>query len=101
MKTIVASSTALHHGTVVDPTNLADLDVCVDENSDELGFHHHHGHNAVIMSCGKTAVRPNARGEFNDAIVMSNRPLKDNELFEVTIDKMVDRWSGAIEAGRC
>jgi len=30
---------------------------------------------------------------------MSNRPLKDNELFEVSIDKMVDRWSGAIEAG--
>jgi len=52
------------------------------------------------MNNGKTAARPNARGEFNDAIVMSNRPLKDNELFEVTIDKMVDRWSGSIEAGQ-
>ncbi|KAI0236390.1 Neuralized-like protein 4 [Lamellibrachia satsuma] len=82
-----------------DPTNLADIDTCIDENSDELGFHHRHGHNAIIMNNGKTAARPNARGEFNDAIVTSNRPLKDNELFEVTIDKMVDRWSGSIEAG--
>ena len=79
---------------------MADIDICIDENSDELGFHHCHGHNANIMNNGKTAARPNARGEFNDAIVMSNRPLKDNELFEVTIDKMVDRWSGSIEAGQ-
>lgn len=44
-------------------------------------------------------MRPNATGEFNDAIVMSSRPLKDNELFEVIIEKMVDRWSGSLEAG--
>jgi hypothetical protein len=31
---------------------------------------------------------------------MSNRPLKDNELFEIIIEKMVDRWSGSIEAGK-
>ena len=59
-----------------------------------------HGHNATISTNGKTASRPNARGEFNDAIVISNRCLKDNEVFEVQIDKMVDRWSGSIEAGR-
>lgn len=38
-------------------------------------------------------------GEFNEAIVIANRALRDGELFEVTIDKMVARWSGAIEAG--
>ena len=77
----------------------AAIPVPVATNSDDLRFHHVHGHNATILSGGKTAARPNARGEFNDAIVTSNRPLRDNELFEVSIDKMVDRWSGSIEAG--
>ncbi len=65
----------------------------------ELRFHQLHGGNIILSNVGKTATRPRAREEFNDAIVMSHRALKDNELFEVTIDKMVDRWSGSIEAG--
>lgn len=87
--------------TIVDPTtdfgNLGLSDI--DFGSDELRFHPRHGQNAVISADGKTASRPSARGEFNDAIVMSNRPLADHELFEVCIDKMVERWSGSIEAG--
>ncbi len=27
------------------------------------------------------------------------RPLKDNELFEIRIDRLVDKWSGSIEVG--
>lgn len=30
---------------------------------------------------------------------MSSRFLKDNELFEVIIEKMVDRWFGLLEVG--
>ena len=33
---------------------------------------------------------------------MASRPgraLRDGELFEIVIQKMVDRWSGSIEAG--
>lgn len=30
---------------------------------------------------------------------MSPRALRDGELFEIVIQKMVDRWSGSIEAG--
>ena len=67
--------------------------------SDRLRFHPRHGRNAVVSPDGRSASRPNARGEFNDAIVVTSRPLKDNELFEVSLDKMVDRWSGSIEAG--
>lgn len=67
--------------------------------TDDVRFHALHGTNASVMNNGKTAARPNATGEFNDAIVMSNRPLRDNELFEVAIERMVDRWSGSIEAG--
>ncbi|XP_043671711.1 neuralized-like protein 4 [Vespula pensylvanica] len=65
----------------------------------DLRFHYVHGKNARITNNGLTASRPRALGEFNEAIVIANRALRDGEMFEVTIDKMVDRWSGAIEAG--
>ena len=57
------------------------------------------GRNARISNNGLTAARPNALGEFNDAILMSNRPLRDDEVFEIVIERTVDRWSGSIEAG--
>ncbi|KAK1117500.1 hypothetical protein K0M31_016533 [Melipona bicolor] len=65
----------------------------------DLRFHHIHSKNARIVNNGLTALRPRALGEFNEAIVIANRALRDGEMFEVTIDKMVDRWTGAIEAG--
>ena len=58
-----------------------------------------HGRNARILNVGLTASRPNALSEFNDAIVMSNRPLRDGEMFEIQIERIVERWSGSIEAG--
>lgn len=76
-----------------------DTDSSVFTDPDQLKFHHLHGHNATVLHNGLTASRPNATGEFNDAIVMSSRPLRDGELFEVVIEKMVDRWSGSLEAG--
>ena len=77
-----------------------DTDSSIFSDPDQLKFHHLHGRNATILHNGLTAARPNATGEFNDAIVMSSRPLRDGELFEVVIDKMVDRWSGSLEAGQ-
>ncbi|XP_063987913.1 neuralized-like protein 4 [Diachasmimorpha longicaudata] len=65
----------------------------------DLRFHHVHGKHARISNNGLTASRIRALGEFNEAIVIANRPLRDGELFEVSIDKMVGRWNGAIEAG--
>uniref|UniRef100_A0A9J8DIY4 Neuralized-like protein 4 n=1 Tax=Cyprinus carpio carpio TaxID=630221 RepID=A0A9J8DIY4_CYPCA len=67
--------------------------------ANDLRFHQLHGTNAVITNGGRTALRQNCRSEFNDAIVISNRCLRDGELFEIVIQKMVDRWSGSIEAG--
>ncbi len=29
----------------------------------------------------------------------AHRPLRDNELFEIRIDRLVDKWSGSIEVG--
>lgn len=31
--------------------------------------------------------------------ILPDRALRDGELFEIVIQKMVDRWSGSIEAG--
>ncbi|XP_071805443.1 neuralized-like protein 4 isoform X2 [Asterias amurensis] len=64
-----------------------------------LRFYHLHGRNVKISNNGVRALRPSATGEFNDAIIMSNRALRDGERFEIVIEKMVDRWSGSIEAG--
>lgn len=27
------------------------------------------------------------------------RPLRDNEMFEIRLDRLVDKWSGSIEVG--
>ena len=58
----------------------------------------HGGQVAVSHNCCR-AVRINPLCEFNNAIVMSHRPLRDDELFEVIVEKLVSRWSGSMEAG--
>lgn len=70
------------------------------DSSSDIRFHHVHGKNARIANNGLTALRPRPLAEFNDAIVFSNRPLRDGELFEILLDSIVDRWSGSIELGR-
>jgi len=37
--------------------------------------------------------------DFNNAVVLTNRPLHLSEMFEVRIDRMVDKWAGSIEIG--
>ena len=32
-------------------------------------------------------------------MVLSSRALRDGEVFQVRIDKMVDKWAGSIEIG--
>ncbi|KAK7032339.1 Neuralized-like protein 4 [Halocaridina rubra] len=83
-----------HYSSEVLPSSLSSSTIYSD-----LRFHHLHGKNARILNGGLTAQRPNAHGEFNDAIVISNRQLHEGEMFEVMIDKVVDRWSGSLEAG--
>lgn len=65
----------------------------------EIHFHSVHGRNARITNGGKSASRPRALVEFNDAIVITNRPLRPGEMFSVVVERIVDRWSGSIEAG--
>lgn len=37
--------------------------------------------------------------DFNNGVVLTSRPLRPNELFEVKLDKIVTKWAGSIEIG--
>lgn len=52
------------------------------------------------MSNGnRTAERRRPYDEFNNGVVMTHRPLLDGELFEIRLDRLVEKWSGSIEVG--
>ena len=40
-----------------------------------------------------------AADDFNNGVVVCRRPLKPEELFEVRLDKLVDKWAGSLEIG--
>ena len=59
----------------------------------------HHGEQVTVSRDRRSAIRINPLTEFNNAVVMSHRPLRDDEMFEIIVEKVVDRWSGSLEAG--
>lgn len=67
--------------------------------NDRLRFHNRCGTLVKLSVNCRTAERRRPLDEFNNGVVMTHRPLKDNELFEIRIDKLVDKWSGSIEVG--
>ena len=67
--------------------------------SDKLMFHSACGSHAAVINSGITSHRPNAADDFNFGVVLTNRFLKSNEVFEVRLDKMVSKWAGSIEIG--
>ena len=75
----------------VTPTLVSrDHDIC---------FSHIHGANAIISDDRKTVERCTPYLEFQCASVFSNRPLNRNELFEVSINKIINEWSGSLCLG--
>ena len=40
-----------------------------------------------------------ANEEFNNAVVLTSRPLNPNELLEVRVDIQVAKWAGSLEIG--
>lgn len=64
---------------------------------ERMRFHEKCG-TLIRFTCGfRTAERRRPLDEFNNGVVMTNRPLRDDELFEIRIDRLVDKWSGSIE----
>ncbi|XP_068632829.1 neuralized-like protein 4 [Battus philenor] len=68
-------------------------------DEDSLLFHTLRASNVIIINDGKTAHRPNAFEYFNNGIVMTNRTLRTNELFQVRLDLVIPKWAGSIEIG--
>lgn len=70
-----------------------------DYYNEPLAFHPNCGSQAQIINNGRTARRPNAADDFNKGVVLTNRPLKTGEMFEVRLDRVVTKWAGSIEIG--
>ncbi|XP_038216186.1 neuralized-like protein 4 isoform X1 [Zerene cesonia] len=68
-------------------------------DEDSLLFHSLRDSYVIIINDGKTAHRPNAFEFFNNGIVMTNRTLRTNELFQVRLDLVIPKWAGSIEIG--
>lgn len=68
-------------------------------NNNKLRFHDRKGSLIKLSNNNRTSERRRPYDEFNNGVVMTHRPLRDNELFEIRIDRLVDKWSGSIEVG--
>lgn len=40
-----------------------------------------------------------ASDDFNNGVVLTKRPLRPNELFQVRLERVVSKWAGSIEIG--
>lgn len=52
-----------------------------------------------IFFCYANKILYSAMDDFNNGVVLTHRPLKPSELFEVRLDMMVTKWAGSIEIG--
>lgn len=68
-------------------------------HSDRLLFHQTCGSHATVTQSGRTALRPSACDDFNNGVVLTRRPLRTNELFQVRLERVVSKWAGSIEIG--
>lgn len=85
--------------SVSDNTSIMGLDLSFIDPNDKLRFHQRCGSLVKLTNNSRCAERRRPFDEFNNGIAMTHRPLRDNELFEIRIDRLVDKWSGSIEAG--
>ena len=66
---------------------------------DWLRFHQLCGENVELLEGGRVASRRNPYDEFTGATVLTNRPLRPGEMFELTIGLIIDTWSGSLQMG--
>ncbi|CRK92215.1 CLUMA_CG005699, isoform A [Clunio marinus] len=70
-----------------------------DDRNDRLCFHQICGSNAQVTHSLRTCLRPNAAEDFNNGVVLTKRPLKPNEIFQVRLERIEKKWAGSIEIG--
>lgn len=51
------------------------------------------------LSIKKRLFLISASDDFNNGVVLTRRPLKPNELFQVRLERVVTKWAGSIEMG--
>ncbi|KAG8232817.1 hypothetical protein J437_LFUL018461, partial [Ladona fulva] len=66
--------------------------------ADFLRFHQRCGTNALVSNNGKSLQKIKI-DKWNDGVAFTNRPLKDDEIFEVTVDTRDDETKDAIGIG--
>ena len=88
----ITSSTS-NSSSIVDPTSL--------DMSTLLRFHALCGGNAQISEDRLTASRTHPYEEFTKSTAFTSRPLRPNELFQVTVEVIIDSWSGSLQFGKC
>lgn len=93
---VFLDTTTAQHNSTIETFGTSVVGVGVDER---LCFHNRCGSLVKLSANFRTAERRRPFDEFNNGVVMTHRPLNDNELFEIRIDKLVDKWSGSIEVG--
>ena len=68
-------------------------------SNNKIRFHERKGALIKLSNNNRTGERRRPYDEFNNGVVMTHRPLRDNELFEIRIDRLVEKWSGSVEVG--
>lgn len=63
-------------------------------------FHAGTGAQVRLSNARRTAERLLAGMEFQNGVVMCDRPLEDGKPFQVVIDKKVSTWSGSVIIGK-
>ncbi|KAG8236591.1 hypothetical protein J437_LFUL016943 [Ladona fulva] len=66
--------------------------------AERLLFHPNCGTNVAIVNNGRTIVKLNDDEKYH-GFAMTNRPLKDNELFEVRLDRKTTKWDYGMAIG--
>ena len=62
-------------------------------------FHQCHGSLVFLSNENRTARRRSSAAEFNNGLIFSKKPLRDNEIFEVRLDRKIGNWSGSWAIG--
>lgn len=62
-------------------------------------FHACHGSLVFLSNENRSARRRSSAAEFNNGLIFSKNPLRDNELFEVRLDRKIGNWSGSWAIG--
>ncbi len=75
--------------------------VSANMNSNKLRFHERKGKMVKLSNNHRTAERRRPYDEFNHGVVMTHRTLADDELFEIRIDRLVEKWSGTFFVSLC